>query len=376
MPHLISGLNSLAQLPPVLARYPARRILLVTGKGSFAASGAQAHIEAALQGQSVLHFHDFDVNPKIEDAQRGVALARAESIDLILAVGGGSMLDMAKLIKAFYTSPGTEKTLTQGKTPVTDPDIPLIAIPTTAGSGSEATHFAVVYIGADKYSVAAPCLLPDQVILDGALLASASPYQKTCNLLDALAQAIESAWAVGSTGESREYSFEAIDLIMQHARAMVRPGADSVTLQAMAEAAHLAGKAINISKTTAAHAWSYGITGTYGIPHGHAVWLTLPTIFQIHALADETQINDPRGPQHLRAIMAQLMQALSIATPDQASTTLRQFMTDISAEPDLTKSGPDTPEKRAALSKQANMQRMSNNPVQLDPACIESVFML
>lgn len=374
MPHLISGLNSLSDLPGVLEHYTAQRILLVTGKASFTACGAEAITRTALANHQVLHFSDFSVNPKLQDAIRGADLARAQGIDLILAIGGGSVLDMAKLIKAFYASPGAEKTLTQGKTPVTDPDIPLIAVPTTAGSGSEATHFAVVYIGVDKYSLAAPCLLPDQIILDGTLLASASPYKKACNLLDALAQAIESAWAVGSTEESRNYSFAAIDLIMQHARAMVRPNAGSTTLQAMAEAANLAGKAINISKTTAAHAWSYGITGTYGIPHGHSVWLTLPAIFQIHAQAGDAQINDPRGPAHLRAIMTRLMQALAIRSPAQASTTLRHFVSEIGVESDLTKSGPDTSDKRAALSKQVNMQRMSNNPVRLGDADIRAIF--
>lgn len=376
MPHLISGLNCLSDLPGILKHDTPQRILLVTGKASFTACGAKAITRTALANHQVLHFSDFAVNPKLQDAIRGADLARAQGIDLILAIGGGSVLDMAKLIKAFYASPGAEKTLAQGKTPVTDPDIPLIAVPTTAGSGSEATHFAVVYIGADKYSLTAPCLLPDQVILDGALLASANPYQKACNLLDALAQAIESAWAVGSTEESRDYSFKAIDLITKHAHAMVRPDADDTTQQAMAEAANLAGKAINISKTTAAHAWSYGITGTYGIPHGHAVWLTLPAIFQIHAQADDAQVNDPRGPSHLRAIMARLMQALGINTPEHASTALRYFMSEIGVESDLTKSGPDTSDKRAALSKQVNMQRMSNNPVRLSDTDIQTIFQL
>ena len=370
----ITGLNSLTKLPELLLPYHHSRVLLVTGKASYVASGAQQVAETALKDMDVFHFNDFEINPKIEDAIRGADLARRKGVDLILAIGGGSVLDMAKLIKAFYANPDASESLAKGKTPVTDPDIPLIALPTTAGSGSEATHFAVVYIGSEKFSLAAPCLLPDHVILDGALLASATPYQKACNILDALAQAIESAWAVGSTNESRDIAFHAIDLITQHAHAMVRPDADPASLQGLSAAANLAGQAINISKTTAAHAWSYGITGQYGIPHGHAVWLTLPMIFQIHAQASDQQITDPRGPAHLHEIMARLMQTLSINRTDQCCAVLRGFMEDLTVQHDLEKLGANTVQKRDTLSQLANMQRMSNNPVRLNSQNIKDIF--
>ena len=200
----------------IRAEFNAKTVMLVTGKASYAQVVPKASLIRPCKDDTVVHFSDFDVNPKIEDAERGVALAIEAGVDLIIGVGGGSVMDMAKLIKAFYTAPEKSKELAKGELEMTDPGIPWYWYPTTAGSGSEATHFAVVYIGLDKYSLASQLLLPDGVILDGSLIASASPYQMACNGLDALAQAIESAWAAGSTEQSREYSFRAVSLCAKY----------------------------------------------------------------------------------------------------------------------------------------------------------------
>ena len=285
-------------------------------------------------------------------------------------------MDMAKLIKAFYSAPDKTKELARGELTMTDPGIPMILVPTTAGSGSEATHFAVVYIGLDKYSLASQLLLPDAVILDGSLIASATHYQKACNGLDALAQAIESAWAAGSTEQSREYSFRAVSLCAEYLKDFLVSDATDDALQGMMEASNLAGKAINISKTTAAHAWSYSITSHYGVPHGHAVWLTLPRIFEIHATASADDVTDPRGMVHFNEVMAHLMGMWGIGSAADSARHLESYLRDINVEFDMSVIGADTEEKREFLSKQFNMQRMSNNPVGLTREHTRQIFNL
>ena len=376
MPKILTGIGALSQFSDIRGEFKAKKVMLVTGKASYSASGAKSVLDTALRDDTVIRFNDFDVNPKVEDAERGVALAIEAGIDLIVGIGGGSVMDMAKLIKAFYTHPTKSRELAKGEVEMTDPNIPMILIPTTAGSGSEATHFAVVYIGADKYSLASQYLLPDAVILDGSLIASASHYQKACNGLDALAQAIESAWAAGSTDQSREYSFRAVSLCAKYLKGVLRPQANDKALQGMMEASNLAGKAINISKTTAAHAWSYAITSHYNIPHGHAVWLTLPQIFEIHAAATASDVTDPRGMAYFNKIMKKLLSIWGIASADKSAKQLQLFLQDINVESDLAKIGADTEEKRKFLSKQVNMQRMSNNPVGLKPEKINRIFQL
>jgi len=101
-------------------------------------------VDAALEGDDFVRFSDFDVNPKIQDAERGIALAIEAGVDLIVGVGGGSVMDMAKLIKAFYTAPEKSKELAKGELAICDSGVPMVLIPTTAGSGSEATHFAAI----------------------------------------------------------------------------------------------------------------------------------------------------------------------------------------------------------------------------------------
>ena len=376
MPLVINEIGSFEKFDQFKTLYLGKKILLVTGKTSYSQSGAKAILNHVLKDEMTVRFHDFEVNPKIDDAIRGVSFARENNIDLIIAVGGGSAIDMAKLIKAFYASPNDCYELAQGKLAVSDPGIPLIAVPTTAGSGSEATHFAVVNIGYDKYSLASQLLLPDIAVLDGNLIDTCSPYQKACNGLDALAQSIESAWAAGSTEQSRGYAFEAVELCVKNLKSFVGGDKNPLTLQGMSNAAYRAGNAINISKTTAAHAWSYGITNHHGIPHGHAVWLTLPKIFKMHATADTDQVSDARGLKHLQEIMHKLMKSLNIEVAEQADTILENFMMCLGVPHNFTMIGAETAEQRAFLAKQANMERMSNNPVSFTDRDISEIFSL
>lgn len=376
MTKILRGIGTLSQLSDIRAEFNAKAVMLVTGKASYSASGAKSIVDTVLQDDTVVHFSDFDVNPKIEDAERGVALAIEAGVDLIVGVGGGSAMDMAKLIKAFYTHPERSSELVKGEVAMTDPEIPMVLIPTTAGSGSEATHFAVVYIGFDKYSLASQLLLPDAIILDGLLIESVSPYQMACNGLDALAQAIESAWAAGSTEQSREYSFRAVSLCKKYLKAVMEPDASEDALQGMVEASNLAGKAINISKTTAAHAWSYAITSHHSVPHGHAVWLTLPRIFEMHATASSEMVTDPRGMEHFQAIMTRLMDIWGIVSPTDSERSLKSYLQAINIESEMGEIGANTAEKREFLSKQVNMQRMSNNPIALTQTHVNQIFNL
>lgn len=363
----ISEYGGLSRLGELRHLYAGKNILIVTGKNSFATSGAKKNIDNQLQSETVTRFSDFPVNPKLEDAVNGAKLARSANIDVIIAVGGGSVIDMAKLIKAFYLSAGNEIDLATGRVDVTDPSIPLLAIPTTAGSGSEATHFAVVYVGPHKYSLAAQCLLPEAVILDGALVTSGNRYQKACSALDAMAQAIESAWASGSTIESFNHSTTALELGWGVFHEFIKPNCSAENAQKMIKAANFAGQAINISKTTAAHAWSYAFTSTYDIPHGHAVWLTLPEIFEAHKVATDQDITDARGSRHLLNTMDKLSKILRLSQLAGLKEQLQGFLIDAGIEHRMEQLGVDDITKRLDISNQINAERMRNNPVNLEP---------
>ena len=182
-------------------------ILLVSGKKSYELCGAREKLNAALKEHRVVHFSDFRANPRLEDLKAGLSLLEGEDISQIIAVGGGSVMDMAKLLRATVNTSADPEKIILGEEPLGNHSCPeLSAVPTTSGSGSESTHFAVVYIEGTKYSLAHESLLPDKVILDPTLTMSSSPYQTACSGLDALAQAVESYWNVFATAESRDFA--------------------------------------------------------------------------------------------------------------------------------------------------------------------------
>lgn len=254
------GAGQIEMLAGIVQTLAPHKVFLVTGKGSYTASGAAPVVDVALAGREVLHYTNFNTLPLDEDVQRGVASYRAFSPDLVIAVGGGHVIDMAKSI----TYLADKK--------------PLIAIPTTAGTGSESTQFAVVYKDGRKTSLESSNMLPTYAIVDPNLAMSVPKETALPSALDALCQAIESFWSNKATDESRSYAWQALKLIWGNiVPAIEKRDGDAIT--ALCIGAHLAGKAINISKTTACHAFSYGLTYRFGIPHGIAVALFLPGVW-------------------------------------------------------------------------------------------------
>jgi len=249
-----------------------RKVLLVTGKQSYQGSPAKVFFDGYNSGIEFVTFNDFSPNPKHEELRRAIGLLAHDNPDLIIGIGGGSVMDFAKLINVYLSDP-TQLDLPPNELKQLTPVAPMVLIPTTSGSGSEATFFAVLYKEGKKYSVAIKDALAEYVVVDPVLTYSKSAYLTACTGMDALCQAIESFWAKGATPKSLQYSKKAMNLIVPNLVEVVNnPGPQS--RKAMALGAFYAGKAINISKTTGPHAFSYYITSKYGIPHGEAVSMT------------------------------------------------------------------------------------------------------
>ena len=256
-------------------------VLLVTGKCSYETSGAHKFIEDSLSILNIktTRFCGFANNPNIVDLKKGLALTRSLDTSVIIAIGGGSVLDMGKLLRFFTTYDGEifgGKYISNGK------KIPLIAIPTTAGTGAEATHFAVLYDEkGKKHSIADSDILPDYAVIYPRLTYNQSQYVTACSGFDALAQAIEAYWNKNATAESDEYAVKAMNLIYPSLPIAVNEPIPEAR-DKMAEGAYWAGRAINITKTTAPHAFSYPFTAHYGIPHGHAVSIVFPAVAKLN----------------------------------------------------------------------------------------------
>lgn len=311
-------------------------------------------------------FDEFTPNPLYEDVCKGVDLYRRESCDTIVAIGGGSTIDVAKCIKLYAQMDPSRNYLEQ---PYTDTGIPLIAIPTTAGTGSESTRYAVIYFNGKKQSVTHDSIIPDYAILEPELLRTLPLYQKKCTMMDALCQGIESWWSVNSTVESQAYSRMAVEGIMHHWHAYIFDNA-AESRQRIMLAANLAGRAICITQTTAPHAFSYKLTSLYGIPHGHAVSLGLPEIWD-YMLNHLDACIDSRGKGSLAKIFEDIAMAMGANSPSEAISVFRQMMNEMQL---FQPQSENWKEDVNLLSSSVNPIRLKNNPVELEMDAIKCLY--
>lgn len=353
---------------------PDDSVFMIAGRQSYEASGAARFFPPLLADKRVVRFSDFSANPKIDELRRALVAFKESRAGLILSVGGGSAIDIGKLVNYFAARGVDTEAYLEGKRGEDAVFFPHLAVPTTAGSGSESTHFAVLYDGFKKISVANKRLIPSHVWLNPAFTASMSPYQTASSGFDALAQAIESYWAVGSTLESRQDSAKALRLCLRHLEgAVLTPTSEHRA--GMLEAAHLAGHAINVSKTTAAHAMSYALTAHYGLTHGHAVAMTLPAVFEANAAATEADVNDLRGVAHVRAVMHEICMPLGVDSPKKAAQRIREIMARIGlSDAWFSAHGFDPAEARDYVMQEVNAERLANNPRRLDGEIIARIL--
>ena len=360
------------QLQTLLNRYGAQRLFLIAGNASFSTSGAAEVIAHACRNITVAKFSDFAANPERAQVNQGIARCRAFGPDIMVAIGGGSVIDMAKLIATALLTVQDDIGDILNLNTVTR-EIPLIAIPTTAGSGSEATQFAVLYIDGIKFSVDASTLLPDHAILDARLTLSTSSYQRAVSGIDALCQSIESLWAVNSTDQSRHHAQRAIGLILDNLGQSINATKLPVQQQ-MLLAAHLAGQAINITRTTAPHALSYILTSAFGVSHGQAVALWLPAFFIINADYQNRPLNDPRGKTHLDMVFTTLFTLFEVKTAHEFVQRFSRILTDTGLSLALDELGIDGPNHAQLIIDNVNLERLSNNPVAISAADLYQVI--
>lgn len=358
---LLAGNHAAAKLDSLLRIDSIKRIFLVTGRRSYDNSGVREIIEKVFSSSKIDRFSDFQVNPQFDDIMAGLQQFRKHRYDLIIAAGGGTAIDVAKAIRFFAVQNDDPYTLLQGKGTFVPADHPpLLVIPTTAGSGSEATHFSVVYHNHNKYSLAHESMLPEYVCIDGAVSMTLPSQIAAYTGFDALCQAVESFWSVNSTEESKKYSKHALQLIMKHLQSSVEHGS-AESRMSMAEAAYYAGKAINITKTTGAHAYSYYLTTHFSIPHGQAAGLLLDAFIIFNDKVTEHDISDSRGAAYLRETYKELYECLGSGDCYEAAAKVTALRRALSLDKEVG-SLLDSPEHREAFFRSVNTQRLKNNP--------------
>lgn len=342
-----------------------KRLFLVHGKSAFNLPIYQALIKIQEEEEiQITEFTEFEPNPKYESVVRGVQLYLKEDCEAVIAVGGGSAIDVAKCIKVFSNMNHHINYLHQDIQP--DP-IPLLAVPTTAGTGSESTCFAVIYYNGEKQSVEHRGCLPDTVFLDASVLTGLPGYQRKVTMLDALCHAVESYWSVHSTKDSRALSAKAIRTISEYMDAYLNN--TSVGNEQMLYAANLAGQAINITKTTAPHAMSYKLTSLFGCAHGQAAGMCLPLVWK-YMLSHLDRCTDARGESFVQEIFDEIAGCLKCDSADSAVRKIQRMYDGLA----LPRPCLCMDEQIELLVKSVNMHRLKNNPVELVTDAVREIY--
>lgn len=350
-------------LSEVLNEVSAKNILLVCSH-SFDSLIIKKDIELLAGKYSFFRFGDFAPNPVYESVQKGVKFFKESNCDTVLAIGGGSAIDVAKCIKLFSHMEDNSNYLEHN---FKDNGVPIVCIPTTAGTGSEATRYAVIYYNGEKQSITHESIIPDYALLIPDLLGTLPLYQKKATMLDALCHSIESFWSVNSTDESKKYSSQAIRMIIDNKNSYLSNNIDGN--KKMLIAANLAGKAINITQTTAGHAMCYKITSLYNIAHGHAAGCCVPYLWEF-MLDNMGFVTDYRGKEYLLNVFYEISECLGCDGPTNAVAFLKKMLFELSLEIPKMKNDKEL----ELLIKSVNPTRLKNNPIALNKEQIKQIY--
>jgi alcohol dehydrogenase class IV len=357
---IINGAGSALELAGQCHQLGVTRPLLVTDPGLMAI-GLVPPVLTALEkaNLSPLVFDQVREDPPEDTVQSATELARSGDVDGVIAVGGGSSMDVAKVVAVLL---GGDQALTEiyGVGQVTGGRLPLILVPTTAGTGSEVTPVAVITTGeTTKAGVSSPVLLPDVAVLDAALTLGLPPAITAMTGVDAMVHAIEAYTSRHKKNPlSDNLAVNALALLSRNIRTAVHEGGNQQARENMLLGACLAGQAFANAPVAAVHALAYPLGGHYHIPHGLSNSLVLPSVLEFNA---------PEASA-LYAELAEVVIGAPVAGSAEAKTAalivaMRQLIEDVSLPATLQQAGVNESDLEMLATDAMLQQRLLvNNP--------------
>ncbi|WP_060204933.1 iron-containing alcohol dehydrogenase [Sporosarcina koreensis] len=302
-PQLVEGENSLARLPLLIKREGIGTVLIVTDKG-IAATGILDSFLDGLKAEGMSYFlYDKTVpNPTIENIEEALQLYKTNSCQGVVAFGGGSPIDCAKGVGARLARPNKTIPQMKGILKVNKKMPPLFAVPTTAGTGSEATLACVVSNSEthEKYALMDTALIPHFAVLDPLLTLKLPKHITSTTGMDALTHAVEAYIGISNTKQTKQWSIDAVKLIFENLYEAYSNGENIVARTNMQRAAYLAGMAFTRAYVGNVHAIAHTLSGFYNVPHGLANAVILPHVLDYYGksvheplaeLADATSVS-------------------------------------------------------------------------------------
>lgn len=276
------GWDRLSTLPDMISNLGGRHVFAMIGR-SFLNRVGEAGLKQLVGSADLTIFTDIEENPSIGTVDTAAARCRESGADIIVAIGGGSVLDAAKCVALLQKNEGSIREYLYRERKPAGRGLPLIAVPTTAGTGSEVTPFAVV---TDKEKNAKPAIaypeaFPDHAIVDPALTLSMPTAVAVSTSLDAMTQALEGFWSTRANDMTRAMAFRAIVLIFRNIEAACldkdRDAIEKVTLGSV-----IGGTQMAMIGNTALHPLSYPLTLDYDLRHGLACAIYVPAFLRFN----------------------------------------------------------------------------------------------
>lgn len=287
-----AGQGSIAQLSAWVSEAGCPPVTLLTDRG-VQASGTAGRVAELLQkaGAEVMVVDDVPTEPEDNQVLAIYSRVKAWKTGMLVAVGGGSVMDTAKMVAVLLQNPEYQQNLT-AKELIRAPGIPTVMVPTSAGTGSEATPNSIVVIPEKKLKVGVvhPAFLPQRVILDPELTRTLPPAVTAATGLDAFCHCIETFISKKSNPFCEVFSLKGLSLISRYLRRAYYDGNDLEAREGMLLAAFYGGVAISTSSTVAVHALSYPLGGSYRIAHGVSNAILLPYVMEYNLDAILPQI--------------------------------------------------------------------------------------
>jgi len=337
-----------------------KKIFVLCGKKSFVNSGAENLLKKIKNSEVKLLYKKSEI-PILEELIEIIKEIQNFKPDLFLAIGGGAVIDYAKIVNVVELREDLAELIVNYKYPFNKKYTKLAVIPTTAGSGAEVTSNAVIYVDGIKHSFESELLLPDHFFLVPEFLISAPNKIKASAGFDAIAQALESLVSRKSNDKSVEYASKSLRVSVNSFISFINdPNMKNAT--EMSIASNLAGKAISISKTTAPHATSYPFTSLFNISHGHAVGLFFEKFFKFNY----EHLNKSETSFDLNERFNLIFKLFDVPDINSFNSKISLIKKQAKLEDDLTKLNIDIIKSSEDVLKGINLLRLGNNPVKID----------
>ena len=338
-----------------------KKIFILCGKKSFVTSGAEVLFKKIITKKQIKLFYKNSELPILEELIEIIKKIKDFKPDLILAVGGGAVIDYAKIANVIDLRPDLVSLIINYSYPFKQKYTKLAVIPTTAGSGAEVTSNAVIYVDGIKHSFESELLIPDNFFLIPEFLISAPNKIKASAGFDAIAQALESLVSIKSNDQSVGYATKSLKIsINSYISFLNDPNLKNAT--EMSIASNLAGKAISISKTTAPHATSYPFTSLFNISHGHAVGLFFENFFKFNF----DNLNESKTSFVLKKRFDLIFNLFDVENINDFNSKISLIKKKAKLEDNLKILNINIEENAEKIIKGINLLRLGNNPVKID----------